>query len=36
MVIPRFQLGNSQRQVPTQITAGEQLIVTGVFYHVIN
>jgi hypothetical protein len=33
---PRFQFRYRQRQMPTQITASKQLIVTGVLYHVIN
>jgi hypothetical protein len=36
VIVPCFQLGYRERQVTTQITAGEQLIITGVFHHVIN
>ena len=36
VIVPSFQLGNGQRQVTTQITAGKQFIVTGVLYHAIN
>ena len=36
VIVTRFQLGYRQRQVTTQITAGKQLIVTGVLNHAIN
>ena len=36
VIVTCLQLGYGKRQVTTQITAGEQLIITGVFHHVIN